>query len=128
MFLNKKSKRLGDYAAGTIVVKELSRKKVKQFFTENVNSTGTETTRVLFTPIYPWMSLIVPFMTQEDYLLIKNLYSRRKELSNLAELTTGVIHKICNKAGLEQAPVVKKSETSAVLEAMMAGYEKTYFI
>ena len=33
MFMNKKAKRLGDYAAGTVVVKELPRKEIKKFFT-----------------------------------------------------------------------------------------------
>lgn len=126
MFVNKKSKRLGDFAAGTIVVKEIPRRKLEQFLAANqVSPVNTNTPETLAVK-YEWISSILAFITQQDYLMMKNLISRRRELSNFQQLASEIIRKIMAKASLPEDFTFNPTETPEILQEMIAVYEKTY--
>jgi len=127
MFVNKKSKRLGDFAAGTIVIKEISRKNLRQFLTVNQLLREPATAPETFTPQYIWINSVLTAITQPDYLLMKNLFSRRRELSNFKKLAAGIIQKIINKASLPEGLSVNPNEAETILREMIELYEKIYF-
>lgn len=127
MFVNKKSKRLGDFAAGTIVIKEIPRKNLQQFLAVNQLLWEPATAPETFTPQYAWINSILAVITQPDYLLMKNLFSRRRELNNFKELATGIIYKIISKASLTEGLTANPDEAEMILREMIELYEKTYF-
>lgn len=126
MFMNKKAKRLGDYAAGTVVVKELPRKEIKKFFSRELSAPAAETSRTSYSSQNNWISSLIPLMNQQDYLLLENLYHRRKELSNLTLLAEEIIKKIYRRAGMVDLLVLEKNEVVGVLQEILKGYE-TFF-
>lgn len=123
MFFNKKAKRLGDYAAGTIVVKELSRRKVKGFLEKQkiliANSTE-ESLRIQ--EQYSWMSSLALRMTQNDYLIMKDLYMRRNELLNIQQLAKVSLQKAAKD--MEEVKLLKDNDALVVLTELLSLYEK----
>lgn len=127
MFFNLKAKRLGDFAAGTIVVKEIPRKNLKKFLAIT-NQTNQQLNREPDIAKYPWIQSVLPVITQAEYFIIKNLYSRQHELSNFKELALGVIQKTIVKANLAEETTIDPEQTAEILVTMVLLYEKTYFI
>ncbi len=127
MFLNKKSKRLGDFAAGTIVVKELSRRNLEQFLA-NTQLPGAGVSQEPFMAQYPWIQSVLTVITQQDYFLMKDLHSRRRELTNFKDLAAMIIQKIIVKALSAETPVLDPGEIEAVLADMILAYEKTFLL
>ncbi|HBF36629.1 MAG TPA: hypothetical protein DDW50_04845 [Firmicutes bacterium] len=122
MFFNKKAKRLGDYAAGTIVIKELSRRKIKDFLEQQ--------SAVIVVPFeqsmrireqYPMLSTILLRMTQADYLLLKDLYQRRKELTNIQRLSKALLLRVAGD--IEGFKLVNENDALAVLTELLSLYE-----
>jgi uncharacterized RDD family membrane protein YckC len=98
MFLSKKAKRLGDYAAGTIVVKELPTAKLKGFLAAEENkeddeekTTGEEAELILK---YPWLSQVIAALTLDDYKILRELCLRRKTLTNFSSLAREALTQI----------------------------------
>ncbi|HEX7714797.1 MAG TPA: RDD family protein [Bacillota bacterium] len=128
MFFNQKAKRLGDYAAGTIVVKELPRRKVKKFLDEQAAQTVVspgESTAVI--ERYPWLPGIVPSITQADYLIMKNLYSRQKELTTGRSLAKTLIQKVVSASIKAEDLSINESDIMEVLAEMIVLYENQQF-
>jgi uncharacterized RDD family membrane protein YckC len=96
MFLSKKAKRLGDYAAGTIVVKELPTAKLKGFLAaeETRKENAEETAEEAVFLNYPWVFQIIAVLTQEDYQLLRELCLRRKTLTNFSFLAEEALLRI----------------------------------
>jgi len=96
MFVSKKAKRLGDYVAGTIVVKESSTTKLKGFLTaeearkENAGETKGEA--VLVDRF--WLSQIIAALTPEEYQILRELSRRRKTLTNFSSLAKEALVRI----------------------------------
>jgi uncharacterized RDD family membrane protein YckC len=126
MFVNKKSKRLGDFAAGTIVVKEIPRRKLEQFLAVNQVSPVSVNAPEILNAKYEWISSILAFITQTDYLMMKNIISRRRELSNFQQLASEIVRKIIAKASLSEDITFNPNETPEILQEMVVIYEKTY--
>ena len=85
-----------------------------------------ETSRVSYSSQYNWISSLIPLMNQQDYLLLENLYHRRKELSNLALLAEEVIKRIYRRAGMADLLILEKNEAVGVLQEILKGYETFY--
>jgi|SRR5690554_34413 len=124
MFLNKKAKRLGDYAAGTIVVKELPAKKLATFLAEETetetpeNETAEkESNRILFR--HPWLSQILPSLTSDEFQVLRELYSRRKELTNFPFLAQDLLAKISGRLSAPKPPALEKEEIERILAAII---------
>ncbi len=126
MFLNKKSKRLGDYAAGTIVVKEISRRKIDQFLNEQPTNLEPSETFVIIEK-HQWVSSILPALTEQDYLLIKNLLTRRNELKNINNLALMTVNKILSQNELRAPEEISETEALPILETLAKLYENTFF-
>lgn len=124
MFFNKRSKRLGDYAAGTIVVKELPRRKFNKFLADQV-ATSTAPMKELtnISENYPWLPAILPGITQPDYLLMKNLYSRRNELTNIYLLAQVLVNKTITYNNSDGTLLISDSDALAVLADIITLYE-----
>jgi uncharacterized RDD family membrane protein YckC len=129
MFCNKSAKRLGDYAAGTIVVKELPRQKLRRYL--NARSPETELSSgpqpEFDNETYPWLGSLLPRLSQPDYLMMHSLYSRRAQLTNYSQLALGTIKKMLTKAPEISVPALESSEAPLILAELIRRYEKTYF-
>jgi uncharacterized RDD family membrane protein YckC len=123
MFFNKKAKRLGDYAAGTIVVKELPRRKIKGFLAkQGVCITNPVEESLRIQELYPWLSAAMLQMTQADYLLMKDLYIRSKELTNIQQLAKASLLRVLDDT--EDCKLLRESDSLAVLTELLSLYEK----
>jgi uncharacterized RDD family membrane protein YckC len=125
MFCNKNAKRLGDYAAGTIVIKELPRKKLNQYLNTAIpdspipDASGGET--------FSWLEPLLARLTQREYLMMTNLQSRQAQLTNYPELALETLGKILTKAPEINAPTLKPDEAPRILTELIRRYEKAYF-
>lgn len=127
MFFNPQSKRLGDYAAGTVVVKELSHQKIQAFL-------AAAKERVLPNQLglsgkYPWLREVLPYITEQDYYLLDNLYQRRHQLENYQQLCQQAIRQIVEKAfpGELKTPVDNEAVADLLIE-MIRIYEGTHML
>lgn len=129
MFINKKAKRLGDYAAGTIVVKELPRCKINKFLEEQMAQiTATSGESTVINERYPWLYGLIPAITQQDYLLIKNIYSRRGELTNSKSLSRTIINQAISRTNTrEEMSPINDDDLLAILGEIIVLYEKRNF-
>jgi uncharacterized RDD family membrane protein YckC len=125
MFCNKNAKRLGDYAAGTIVVKELPRKKLNRYL--NVETPGSPTPDGAGDEAFSWLEPLPARLTQRDYLIMTNLQSRRAQLTNYPELALETVGKILTKTPEINAPALKPDEAPLILTELIRRYEKAYF-
>lgn len=110
MFLDSKNRRLGDMAAGTLVVVE---KDVIEPFTETVPKRPSQTD--------PELSYAVSSMTPEDYRLIARFLTRRSELDAeyRARLAWEILHAIVDKA---PRPVQVTADPEVLLEKLLNLY------
>lgn len=98
MFSNPQARRLGDYAAGTLVVKEgrgMTLASVQQ-------TLGTRAT----SPVTPPS----PGLSESDYQLIDNFLGRRHELRNRDQLALRIAAAIAAKLGLPQPSLPADAE------------------
>lgn len=115
IILNKKEKRLGDLAAGTLVIQE-ERPVVSSNFTlsENAQSLATElqTTADLFR------------LSPEDFAVIREYLQRRGKMTTEAktELSRKLARQIKEKIALEKAP--KGVNADLFLEAVYLAYQQ----
>jgi uncharacterized RDD family membrane protein YckC len=124
MFINKRSKRLGDYAAGTIVVKELSRHKINKFLTDQDAAIAVPIKEsTIISEKYPWLHAMLPNLTQADYLLMKNLYSRRNELTNIQLLALVLVNKTISRNNADETLSINDNDALTVLTEIIALYE-----
>jgi len=123
MFFNKKAKRLGDLAAGTIVIRELPRKKITQL----LNAETTLVTSISENSLkYPWISTLLPLFKQKDFLLIEKLFSRQKELTNLNQLALEMYQVMIARLNTTDLPVVTEAEAARVLQELGYLYAKAH--
>lgn len=110
MFLDSKNRRLGDIAAGTLVVVE-----------KDVIEPFTETTPKRSAQVDPELSYAVASMTPEDYRLITRFLTRRGELDTeyRGKLAWEILHAIVDKT---PRPVQVSGEPEAVLEKLQTLY------
>jgi uncharacterized RDD family membrane protein YckC len=110
MFLDSKNRRLGDMAAGTLVVMEES---VSEPFVPQKSKRITETD--------PEIRDVVSCMTPEDYRLIAKFLTRRSELDTeyRAKLVREILDSILDKA---QRPITTTYEPESLLEKIQALY------
>ena len=99
MFINKQSCRLGDLAAGTLVVYEQ----------ENVTlaSLSGRSTSLLFPidqPTPEMESLPVEKLTEQDIQIVQSFLLRRRDLSNTRELTHSVLRMLLERMEIEIPP------------------------
>ena len=127
MFLNRKAKRLGDYAAGTIVVKEWPRKKMEAFINQKTDTRSVFQKIEADEPIYSWLTSVLPFINQTEYLLLKDLWLRRSELTNFHFLALTTLRKILQKALCSNNPALTEQDAAAILDELIKLYEQTYF-
>ncbi|HOJ77504.1 MAG TPA: RDD family protein [Bacillota bacterium] len=131
MFFSKNSKRLGDYAAGTIVVKEIPLRKINKYFvnystSKTVFDTNFHSTNQ-FIERYPWWSPVINSLTHEDYYLIKNLLNRRPELTNYPKLANILVNRLINKAQPEIGPhSMPVAEADQILRELIRAYEQIH--
>jgi uncharacterized RDD family membrane protein YckC len=131
MFLNKKAKRLGDFAAGTIVVKELPRKRIKNYLqtsTERANYSVYNLADARLLPEkFPWADSLVARLSQKDYFYLQNLYSRRNELTNFQQLAQETVIKIIRRNPDLATITVTTEEAGEIIFEMLRIYEKAHF-
>ncbi|HMK37519.1 MAG TPA: RDD family protein [Desulfomonilaceae bacterium] len=110
MFLDSKNRRLGDMAAGTLVVME----KTSADPFAAARSTGTGITD-------PEIRDAVAALTPEDYQLISKFLTRRKELDadHRAKLAHDIVHSVLDKAAIS---VTASSDPEGILEKMEVLY------
>ncbi len=123
MFFNKKAKRFGDIAAGTIVVKELPRRKIKGFLDKqrlSVANPPEESLRIQ--EQYSWLPAAALRMTPAEYLLMKDLYIRRNELINIQQLSKASLLRAVGN--IEDFKLVNDNDAFAMLTELLSLYEK----
>ena len=112
MFFNGKSKRLGDFAAGTVVVRE-----------KNIPLPS------LIVPLEvgkaPDLQVNIRLLSKDDYLLIREFMSRRNrlDLSKRKELSGRLARPLLGKLGLEELPPSIEND-EAFLEALVSLYRE----
>jgi uncharacterized RDD family membrane protein YckC len=127
MFTNKKAKRLGDYAAGTIVVKELPRRKFKRFFAEQAEKISVAPENLsLMIDKYPELPELVSFIGQVEYSLMRNLYLRRHQLTNSQILAQTLLKNILSHHLSVDDPLLNNDESLAILTVMLVLYENNH--
>ncbi|HEY8344352.1 MAG TPA: RDD family protein [Bacillota bacterium] len=126
MFFNKKAKRLGDYAAGTIVVKEVSRRRLRRFLKEELSPVDSSPVQPSGDTVFAdtGCSIILPYITREDYYLLKDLISRREKLSNYGALAEQVLRSLLAKASADQSPDALWADPGKAIESLVAFYER----
>jgi uncharacterized RDD family membrane protein YckC len=131
MFLNKNAKRLGDFAAGTVVVKELPRDKSRNYLQtqgENANySIYTLAQPRLLPEKYPWIDRLAAQLAQQDYFYLQKLYSRRGELTNFHELAREAMVKYMNRLPEPVNVPIPTEEAAGIIYEMLRIYETTHF-
>jgi uncharacterized RDD family membrane protein YckC len=128
MFCNKSAKRLGDYAAGTIVVKELPRQKRRRYLNTPPDAdflVGPEPASK--TETFSWLEPLLSQLAQPDYLIMSNLYSRRAQLSNYPQLALELITKMLTKTPEINVPALDPAQASLILPELIRRYERAYF-
>lgn len=123
MFLNPKAKRLGDYAAGTIVVKESKLSPTDSW----LRDFEPEPEAKWLTSTYPWLAALSSRLTREDYHLIHSLLQRRSSLENYQLLALQAIQGLFVKYLPEQSPALDGLEITPVLEELLTRYEQEQF-
>jgi uncharacterized RDD family membrane protein YckC len=131
MFLNKNAKRLGDFAAGTVVVKELSGKKRRNY----LQTQSEETNYSIYNlgearPLlekYPWLDRLAAQLSQQDYFYLQKLYSRRRELTNFHQLAREAVVKNMNLLPELETVKITTDEAAGIVYEMLRIYEKTHF-
>jgi uncharacterized RDD family membrane protein YckC len=123
MFLNPKCKRLGDYAAGTIVVKEMPLKHYKRFL-ESPSPNETPATPAESSEELAWLAPVTAILTQENYLLIRNLTERSAELRNFPELAYRMLKPLIEEAVPEPPPY----DVRRIAKQLIREYERIHFI
>lgn len=111
MFLNAQARRLGDYAAGTLVVKEQ-----RDVTLESVRQTVRVGT-------YRQDLSAIPDLSASDYQLIIDFLGRRHELHNRAELARRIAGTMVTKLGLPQPTTTGEAEELLVQLARRTGWE-----
>ncbi|MGE5557744.1 MAG: RDD family protein [Bacillota bacterium] len=130
MFCSGKAKRLGDYAAGTIVVKEIYRRKIDTFLNQAAQA-GISEERRGYEPKFPWTIQVIPYFSQRHYFLAKSLIARKMDLVPLAylKLCFQMVKKVLLESPLpDPQEYLKNINAPAVLEEMTALYEKNRLI
>ena len=109
MFLNKKSKRLGDFVAGTVVVHEKKEAATELFF--NLKETGQ-------LPVYP-----VSKLSLVELELIESFLSRRLDIPREVRSATGqrIAARIAQKLGCAQ----QQADNEEFLETVAKQYRDT---
>lgn len=129
MFLNAKSKRLGDFAAATIVVKEISRKQFAKYLEappHPPHGTGEGDPR----PEAPLLQSLIPYISAADYLLMKNLIARRASLDNYPSLAAAVLQNMMNRDIPHGRPATDQgfaglvNQAGQILPELVALYEQ----
>lgn len=64
---------------------------------------------------YSWPYVLIPMFTQQDYLLMKNIYARRSELTNIQSLTQTLINRTLSRTNTEEKSVINGNNILAVL-------------
>jgi uncharacterized RDD family membrane protein YckC len=123
MFFNPKCKRLGDYAAGTIVVKEMSLKRYKRFL-ESPSPGDSRTTPAESPEELAWLTPVATLLTQENYLMIRNLTERSAELQNFPELAYRMLKPLIEAAVPEPPPY----DLRRIAPQLVREYERIHFI
>jgi uncharacterized RDD family membrane protein YckC len=124
MFFNGRSKRLGDYAAGTIVIREQPRKKITQFLNVQEVMTIQDPEPVAAESQYAWLSGLLPFLTQTDYLLIKELLNRKNDLTNGPDLAMGIMNSLIKRAYPVDPPPCNRQDVLIILKELMGLYDR----
>lgn len=102
MFFNKRAKRLGDYAAGTIVVKMRD-----QVHLQNLLPAANAFTSPTAAPAQG-----VEHLTEQDIELAESLLNRRKELLNPNPLTLQMAQQLAHKMNLPPASVPTNADAA----------------
>lgn len=129
MFLNDKAKRLGDFAAATIVVKEMPRKEFSKYLKDPVHTATLDQERNI-TPEYLWLSGLIPLVSRTDYLIMINLIARRASLVNYPDLAALILRRILSRAEPAQFPPEINNQAGLIDQAgrivpeLAALYEK----
>ncbi len=135
MFTNNKAKRLGDLAAGTIVVKELSGKKLAAFI-DNSSPQNTRGEDLPYSNVrtrwqeagLPSFDLLVKNMTKVDYQLLKSLEQRQQELDNFPTLAMDLLQQIIKRTSHNEVRLdlaLAKIDLKETLLGLLVHYENT---
>lgn len=127
MFFNNRAKRLGDFAAGTIVVKEMPRKQFSKYLQDNPLANPEPNSPEETLPEYPWLGALIPLISRSDYLILKNLISRRANLVNYQALAAEILQKITSQASFTELPANFTNEAGKIIQQLVAQYEKLNF-
>jgi uncharacterized RDD family membrane protein YckC len=118
MFLDKKSRRLGDLAAGTLVVHDrtpitiqsLSVKRAINFKPQGVNRISLD-------------GFPIERLTNEDISLIEDFLSRRDQLTHRDTLAIQILNTLHTRLGLPQ-PAISRIEAEDTLLAILQAVQK----
>lgn len=130
MFLNPQAKRLGDFAAGTIVVKELPRKNAAHFLNNPASihlATNPGQPESFPDDSYPWLNPLLAHLSQQNYFLLQNLYGRRDQLTNYPKLSRELLLKVLRPVSDQEELAIEAQEAPEILEKLIQRYEKAYF-
>jgi uncharacterized RDD family membrane protein YckC len=99
MFINDQSRRLGDLAAGTLVVRDRP--------AITLESLGTASTPAIPTRnISPRVTALpVERLTEQDLRLVEEFFRRRYDLANRAELAQHLLRQLFDRMNLEPPPL-----------------------
>ncbi len=98
MFLDKQSRRLGDLAAGTLVVREHKEIKLESLVTRP--SAWVSSDRLVNDLVE---SLPVERLTSQDIAVIENYIQRRNTLTNREALTRHILHSLYERMAIEKS-------------------------
>ncbi len=98
MFLDRQSRRLGDLAAGTLVVREQKEIKLESL-TSRPPLLGSRSQSVIDLVA----GLPIESLRDQDIALIENYLQRRETLSNRDALTRHILHSLYQRMGIEKS-------------------------
>lgn len=113
MFLSSRSQRIGDYAAGTVVIIE-RRRKVPM---------DRNRLRTTFKFLLPDIELHLSTLEPEQYQLLRSFLQRREEMdkANRHQLGRDLAHRLMERWGL---PLKKDVSCESFLEEVVGAYER----
>jgi uncharacterized RDD family membrane protein YckC len=113
MFIDKQSRRLGDLAAGTLVIHDRAPISIQDLSTRRRASLRTEGLTVPFLEGFP-----VERLTNNDLNMIENFLQRREQLTHRDRLAVQILNTLHSRLGLPP-PTLSRSEAEGTLAAIL---------
>lgn len=117
MFINDQSRRLGDLAAGTLVVRDQAAVTLDSVMAASRAPSPGLASNLAQTDAQAWP---VSLLTDEDLQLAESFLQRERELANSAELGVQIARRLFDRMGLPDQPVRWQDATNLIYRVLQA--------